>query len=591
MPAWILPPCPSQPVVIAFPVINSTSRELHPYRDSDHLAEKRALPPHVVKARSSGDGFTKVRSRSRPVYKPLYSSSEHLAARPAIPLPQIEAYLSSKAAEAIAGGEPSLVDEAKEDAAAAAVTQVQELQGLSTVLPPRYSSTKAPFQTPTAPPFVPKSTAIPLVPELVPEPVAEKPVLLHAVEDLAAEDSVLHPSSKAPPVPGASTTEATRVSDEAAVTEVAQTTTENLKTAVTPQKSAAVPSVDEHPPPVHKEKPVKPVTTAPTVSFPTNLYLPDALVLSNQHSKPQHSRFSPATLPNRRTPAPTFHEDRKTSATASTTKAPAPFPPRRRMTFQPFRKTTTAAPPLDITVSTDPTVPGQRESPVPPHYAASDELDVIRRKEPEVRPVPDTTKNIFISTEPSVNTEQKFPEVPQEQDDDHHVEHTPFALPGESKVEKNEQASVDTPFGTESASSSVDKVKKEPSSLDKSSDNVPVPAADAVQTKPFHYGLDEEVAPAFAAGETSVGDAVVPSKVTPTTTEEDSAVAKPAPDFTFQVQTRGLSVFPAPLATSRVRSKSSSNFIKPRKRRLKNHLPSLTHRRMPMVSRPLTSMT
>uniref|UniRef100_A0A6M2D821 Uncharacterized protein n=2 Tax=Rhipicephalus microplus TaxID=6941 RepID=A0A6M2D821_RHIMP len=123
-----------------------------------------------------------------------------------------------------------------------------------------------------------------------------------------------------------------------------------------------------------------------------------------------------------------------------------------------------------------------------------------------------------------------------EQDDDSSAEETHFALPGESNVEKNEEAaipaSVNTPFSNGSTSSSIDEVKKAPSSLDKSTSHVPVPAAAAVDAKPFHYGLDKEVAPAVVAGETSVDDAVVPSKVTPTTTEEDSVVAKPAPDFT-----------------------------------------------------------
>nr|XP_037289725.1 fibrous sheath CABYR-binding protein-like [Rhipicephalus microplus] len=303
-----------------------------------------------------------------------------------------------------------------------------------------------------------------------------------------------------------------------------------------PKKSAAAPSVDDHIVPAHNDKPEKSVTTAATLSFPTNLYLPDALVLSNQHSKPQHSRFPPATLPNRRTLSPAFQDDRKTTAMVSTTKAPVPFPPRRRMTFQPFRKTTTATPSLDKTISTDPAASGQRLSPVPPHYAASDELDAVKRKEPEVRPIPDTTKNLLISTEPSVNTELKFPEVPLEQDDDPSAEETHFVLPGESNVGKNEQAappvSVDTTFSNGSTSSSIDEVKKAPSSLDKSTSNVPAPATAAVDAKPFHDGLDKEVAPAVVAGETSVGDAAVPSKVTPTTTEEDSAVPKPAQDFT-----------------------------------------------------------
>ncbi|XP_037565037.1 uncharacterized protein LOC119444759 [Dermacentor silvarum] len=492
------------------------------YRESDHLAEKRALPPHVVKARSSGEGvMMKVRSRSRPVYKPLYSSSEHLAARPAIPLPQIEAYLSSKAAESIAVGAPSLLDEAKEVVVAPAVTQAEALQGLSTVLPPRYSSTKATHQTPTVFPFVPKSTATPQVPELVSEALPNKPVLLHAVEELVGEESVLQSSSKPPPVPSASTTEAPSVSLDTTVTEVAPTTTQESKAAVTAEKGAAVPSVDEHAPQPPKQQTVKAATTAPTVSFPTNLYLPDALVLSNQHSKPQHSRFSPATVPSRRTATPTYHDEHKTSATVPSTRAPPPFPPRRRMTFQPFRKTTTTAMPLDSSVSTDPTPQWQRESPVPPHYAADDEFDVGRRKEPTMRPVPDTTKHLHVSTEPSVNPELKFPDVPEEQDEGHHVEHSQFVHPGENNVPQNEQsvspASVQTPSDTGSALPSADQMKK--------------PHTDSVPAKPLHYGLDSEVAPAVVAAESSVAETAVPDKASQTG-PEDSPNAKPASDIT-----------------------------------------------------------
>ncbi|KAL3202237.1 hypothetical protein MRX96_042613 [Rhipicephalus microplus] len=110
-----------------------------------------------------------------------------------------------------------------------------------------------------------------------------------------------------------------------------------------------------------------------------------------------------------------------------------------------------------------------------------------------------------------------------------------LSSPVKVMLEKNEQAappvSVDTTFSNGSTSSSIDEVKKAPSSLDKSTSNVPAPATAAVDAKPFHDGLDKEVAPAVVAGETSVGDAAVPSKVTPTTTEEDSAVPKPAPRF------------------------------------------------------------
>nr|XP_050029260.1 mucin-5AC-like [Dermacentor andersoni] len=503
-----------------------------PYRESDHLAEKRALPPHVVRARSSGDGFLmKLRSRSRPVYKPLYSSSEHLAARPAIPLPQIEAYLSSKAAESIAVGAPSLLDEAKEDVAVPAVTQAEALQGLSTVLPPRYSSTKVPFQTPTVFPFVPKTTVAPKVPELVPEPLPEKPVLLHAVEELVGQESILQSSSKAPPVPSASTTEAPSVSYDTTATEVVPSTTEGSKAAVTLENTAAVPSVDERPPLPPKQQTVKAATTAPSVSFPTNLYLPDALVLSNQHSKPQHSRFSPATVPSRRTATTTYSDEHRTSAMVPSTRAPPPFPPRRRMTFQPFRKTT--AVPVHSSVSTDATPQWQKESPLPPHYAADDEFDIVRRKKPVGRPVLDTTKDHVVSTEPSINTELKFPEVPEELGEGHHVEHAQDGHPGENKVEKNEPyappTSVQTPLDTGSALSSADEVKTLPSNLDKPPSQVAVPHTDSAPTKPLHYGLDSEVAP---ASESSAGETAVLDKLSPTGPEEDSAIAKPAPELT-----------------------------------------------------------
>ncbi|KAK8756418.1 hypothetical protein V5799_020559 [Amblyomma americanum] len=502
------------------------------YTGSDHLAEKPALPPHIVRARSSeGGARMKVRSRSRPVYKPLYSSSEHLAARPAIPLPQLEAYMSSKAAEPFAAGAPALLDETKVEVVAQTVTQTAPTV-VSTLFPPRFSSTKIGFQTPTAFTFLPKSTTVVPVPEPDPEPVVDKPALLHAAEELLVEDSALQVSSKvSTPTPFSSTskttTEAPSSTSESSVTEVALTTTEEHKTgtSVTPHSVATEATTEAHSTQASSEQPVKTATTASSASFPTHLYLPDALVLSNQHSKPHHSRFPPATVPTRR-PTTTRHYDQHKTTTSKT---PPPFPPRRRMTFQPFRKTTPA--PDGSTHQVASAQGWNKEQPVPPHYAVGDELYLGKRKEPPVHPVPgpavdakSTTQKSLVPTEPSVHTNEKYPEVPQEQDDEHHDKTSSSVQSASHKVDVNQQAakpfSVEAPASSESAVTTEYTEEHFPGKPKQPLADNPgkhaVPHAESFPARPLHYALETGVVEPAAAGGTSDGEAAVPAEVTST---------------------------------------------------------------------------
>ncbi|XP_077535112.1 uncharacterized protein LOC144146990 [Haemaphysalis longicornis] len=522
------------------------------YTGSEHLAEKRALPPHVLRARSSGDSFGfRLRSRSRPVYKPLYSSSEHLAARPAIPLPQLQAYQNSKGPEPFAAGAPALLDEGKvAEVLPTVLPTSMPATRLPTMFPPRYPSTKVAFHTPTPFPFHPVSTTAAPELELVPEPVAEKPALLHAVDDLIGEDTVLKPSAQQPsanvlPSTSLPPTEAKVPFIDKTSTEAAQPTTQPPQTeAAVPQKDPGSVHTEEVPPSeAPKRQSEKPVTAASVASFPTHLYLPDALVLSNQHSKPAHSRFSPGTVPTKRTTTPRqYDEPGKTPS--STTKSPLPFPPRRRMTFQPFKKTTSTAAPSTSAVPT-PSTPGLPLEPQPlPHYAAVDEF--TKEEQPAVQPVLDTnsdskttTQNLLISTEPSVNPDKLFPEVPEDHDEDKRVGNAPVAKPLTNGAQKTKQtvaipsdghsekdgASAVTEHGGKVGVDNDQEMSKE-----KPSKDAP-PQVESLPSKPHHFGVEPA---AVTTGENKgepKTEVVPPPKKSPSKVQEDPPAVEPVPAY------------------------------------------------------------
>ncbi|XP_042146080.1 mucin-5AC-like [Ixodes scapularis] len=385
------------------------------YAGSEHLAEKPALPPHVLKARS-GD-LVRVRSRSRPVYKPLYSSSEHLAARPAIPLPQLEAYQNRKGSEDLA---PYLDEEAKSGDLSTASplprTTTSQPVGLSTRTTTKVSPVHPTFPTRVKSPT--KEAAV----EASTQEVQLKPVFFHASQDeFLSSVTTLEPLTR-----GTRTTIVTSTSTTASPSSKVQAST----TTPAPRTGLAFhskPPVTRHvsvptasPLVIQTSAPTSVVTRAPdVVDTPTNLYLPDPLVLSNQHSKPQFSRFTPGIVPSSRNTDGGTNPDRRTTRRFhNPTRSPPAFPPRRRMTFQPFKRTNRPTP----TVSG--TTPTPWRQPSKPSFYAGGDSELMKDLMPAVHPVPDRTlaettpKSLLISTEPTVHLSDNFPEVPDEKDEE-----------------------------------------------------------------------------------------------------------------------------------------------------------------------------
>ncbi|CAN7998238.1 unnamed protein product, partial [Ixodes hexagonus] len=377
------------------------------YSGSEHLAEKPALPPHVLKARS-GD-LARVRSRSRPVYKPLYSSSEHLAARPAIPLPQLEAYQNSKGAEGLA---PYLEEEAKSGDPSAAPSPPRMTTSQPAGLSTRATAHPAFFPTRA------KSPANEVAVEASTQEFQVKPVLFHAgPEELLGAVTTPEPSTRGTRTTVLSTPSTTSSSTPKVPTSAASPTP---KPSLAPHSrtpvAADTPAPAVSPVVTQASAPASTATKTPdTVDTPTNLYLPDPLVLSNQHSRPQFSRFTPGTVPSSRTTHGAPNLERRTTKRFHTpTRSPPAFPPRRRMTFQPFKRTNRPA----LTPSgTTPTV--WRQPSKPAFYAGADSA-LIKDIMPAVEPVPEETlvdstpRSLLISTEPTVHLDDNFPEVPNE---------------------------------------------------------------------------------------------------------------------------------------------------------------------------------
>lgn len=388
------------------------------YTGSEHLAEKPALPPHVLKARS-GD-VIRVRSRSRPVYKPLYSSSEHLAARPAIPLPQLEAYQNSKDAE-------QLVPYLEEDTKVEDLTTVATLLRLtpSSDIP---SSSRQPPKVGTTPSVHVKLSTPSFFPETTTGDVREKPVFFHANQDeLLSVVTTAKPSTTSVRTTTTTTTTVAPSSSVPSSPNVESSTTETQRTNPPLTRSPTtrripttrLPSVTQAP--VKEEKPTRAPDTPDT---PTNLYLPDTLVLSNQHSRPQFPRYTPAAAPSTRsTPGGQKIERRTTRRQYTTTRSPLAFPPRRRMTFQPFKRTTR------VSTTTTTETPIWQGPSMPALYAGGDAELLSPEQAPAVRPVPDmgdvheTTKNLLISTEPTVHADDNIPEVPDTNDEENREDH------------------------------------------------------------------------------------------------------------------------------------------------------------------------
>lgn len=358
------------------------------YRGAEYLAEKPALPPHVLKARSGET--VRVRSRSRPVHKPLYTSSDHLAERPAIPLPQLEAYESSR-------GPLGLTPYVEEVVQKGSPTESSTNAGRSkvTVLPPKFSkpSSQAGATTP-----VPAAEVVD----------AEEPVGLVAKPSLFGTEKDSIPQA-----------------ETGGISYIPDSSKASSTTLYPPEKQEGGSQEDELQPggvsfyasTFEEGAPSVPLTTGAPQDVPssTDSVQAETVGASEQSVDPEELYSSDNEISRDHTRhhsvVPTTTPLVQSTSTAEYEKASSSSTPRRRFTFQPFSKSS-AVPATSPVPATTTAVP---EAAL---YGGGLQSDGVQERVPGVSPGPnaglEATKNLLISTEPTVNENNNVPEVPQE---------------------------------------------------------------------------------------------------------------------------------------------------------------------------------
>ncbi|XP_064459320.1 mucin-5AC-like [Ornithodoros turicata] len=479
----------------------STARPRRPqppfYRGSEYLAEKPALPPHVLKARS-GDTF-RVRSRSRPVYRPLYTSSDHLAERPAIPIPQIEAYESSRGPVGLIPYVEEVVQEepSTEKSTNAAREEV-------TVVPLRFS----------------KPSAVPDVTTYSPGPVLAEG---DAVELDAKPDSTDENKDDA--------------SSNVQTTTQAPTQTQGTTYENTPEQANALSyssTLEESFPsaPLTSLRPEEPFSTT-TVSTSAKTEEADGLVLYSDDAEvaPEPSRRHP--VPPLTTP-PVLTSPKPPSASSL-------YPPRKRYTFKPFVKTSAVTVPTTVaTVAVQDVL----------YSGVGTSGDNVQERVPAVSVSPsagfETTRNLLISTEPTVHENDNIPEVPQEPEEQETTENRDELTQGVTSVPQATEISELTKTAEEKVAE-----KNGAYSEVTTSSTVVEPGAQVVPGESSDVQTQEVPSEALKQGEDGVAttqaqsSSVLPlSKVTSETEPTHASGVEPAEEVTSAVSQPESTVVP-----------------------------------------------